>query len=173
MGIQPWTAAERETFDELRQEGKSYRDIADVIGRPVSAVKNYSYRNKLTCEGWGATPFTKKESQIFISLIRSEKTVADAIPLFPGRSEAAIRKKWERMIPVVDQMAFEDSLSDENVRQDRAFCDAMIAAIAMGLEKAHIGIIATPENGDFRPVNYAPGVQGSCYGSPALLCSEF
>lgn len=89
--------------------------------------------------------------------------------LIPGRSPDACRRRLD--VLAAHKIRAHNS-HVMRVAQDEAFQLAMRLAIKAGLERATIGIIKTPEDDEFRPTKFLPGLHSSGCSSAAAACAE-
>ena len=169
MRNKPWTAKEAQLVQGMRDENKTLMEISQATGRSLKSVKGFLFRAKRE-GGCVSQSFSAEETEMFVSLIRLGHPVRDAFDLFPNRSLASIRKKYERMRRMVRAQA--DSTEDIR-QQDEDFCSAVLLAIRRGLESPPIGIVKTPDTGEFRPARLRGAITQTYVGSPASLCVDF
>jgi hypothetical protein len=142
------TVAQIEQAIDLRQQGLGYSKIGKVLGVARTTVWRYF-------DPAGYRADVKLTSARYRQRLADERALHQPIPksVAPNNSD------------------YQSWIKKQRRQQDAAFCRALEAAIEVGLERAHIGVIKneTP----FMPKRYAASLPDlSLYGSPALACSE-
>lgn len=118
------------------------------------------------------------EELIMLQFIEANKHWTHALPYLPDRSRGGVESKWFDMIHcgprrlLVNRQGKPEDAHDINRKQDEMFQRAMRKAIKAGKEKAPIGVFKAPEDGEFRPKTFLPGLRTSGCSSSAALCAE-
>ena len=85
-----WTEKDDEIVKTMRREGATNEQISQKLGRTVPAVANRVYFLRRTGE-MPPTHWSEQETQRLWAL---PKLLSSSYKLFPGRTRAAIRRRW-------------------------------------------------------------------------------
>lgn len=86
----PWMTGERAAFRQMRADGKTLREIAETLGRTVTAVEQKAIE-------WGmrarvCKPWTKADFVLVVRMVRADAPTAE-IAAALGRTPGAVKHK--------------------------------------------------------------------------------
>jgi hypothetical protein len=143
-----WTKERVSRLQSLLAEGKSIASIAHVLGAATrDVVASKAWRLGLTGPRQGACKRTWSDGDIaYLRAAWGRQTIA-AIAARLGKTPGAVRHRAVYALHLPRERDVGLSAPHPNraiIKQDKAFCAAMRAAIAAGFEYAPIGIDRRP-----------------------------